>query len=333
MWRALVLLAVACAPPLEHAASASDCASCHAEQHDGWSRSRHGQSLSSPVFQALLPKVELAWGRAARARCVACHSPGHGGDDVITCVSCHGAVGNRGTRNGALVVDLSQPLASAELSVNNGAHVVRPRGLLTSASLCGTCHEVRGPGLLEETTHAELAATVGEDSCTSCHAAKGHRFQGVDPAWSGDEAAQALADQQATALWASGLALSATVSGDQLHVSLTNTSRHAIPTGFAVIRDVWVEVAQGGRAERLIDLRARLERGGEKVALITDADQVRSGSLAVGETTTATVTVQPGAVRVALRARAVRDDVLAALGVDGGRVHTLEVAMVSLDVR
>jgi hypothetical protein len=63
--------------------TAGDCGSCHTEQHAEWSTSRHASSATSPVFEAMLPRVEAAWGPSARAACVSCHSPGHGGDDAI----------------------------------------------------------------------------------------------------------------------------------------------------------------------------------------------------------------------------------------------------------
>ena len=88
---------------------AEQCGTCHQAQYAQWQGSRHGQSTSSPVFTALLPRVERAWGATARARCVACHQPGHGGDETIGCVSCHQAIGNRGDANGALVVKLGIP--------------------------------------------------------------------------------------------------------------------------------------------------------------------------------------------------------------------------------
>ncbi|MBL8917559.1 MAG: hypothetical protein JNJ54_01750 [Myxococcaceae bacterium] len=345
---ALVLLAVGCggATGLPHGADASSCGTCHASQHAAWSRSRHALSLGSPVFNALLPRVEAAWGRAAKDRCVSCHAPGHGGDESIGCVSCHGAIGNRGEANGALVVNLDAPLGSMTRVVSNDAHAVRPRGLLGSASLCGTCHEVHGPGLFNEHTLTELRASPGADSCITCHEAKSHRFAGVDPAWDGTPAERAEADERARELWASALELELRTTSTGVEVTLTNPGRHAVPTGVAMLRDVWVDLeVRGARrleATRVIDLRARVLSGEQTVALVTDASRVEEAALLPGASRTFTWTPPPGAdgvleVRAVVKARAFRDDVLHALGLEArvAEVTTLEVAeqRVSLPAR
>lgn len=67
---------------------------------------------------------------------------------------------------------------------------------------------------------------------------------------------------------------------------MAGRSRHAVPTGVAMLRDVWVDVevrdAKGGvfGVSRLFDLRARLEREALPVALITEATRITSGALA-----------------------------------------------------
>lgn len=345
---ALLLVASGCtaAPTLPHGASASACGSCHAPQRASFRLSAHARSTSSPVFQALLPRVEAAWGRPAREACVKCHAPDHGGDEVVTCVSCHAAVGNRGEKNGALVVDLDRPLASTKTRLQNDAHAVAPRGLLTSASLCGTCHEVHGPGLFDERTLSELRETDGEDACVPCHqvgGADGHRLAGVDPAWGAPRAERDDADARARALWAKGLALSVDFAGGGVRVTLTNQARHAVPTGVAMLREVWVDLevrdVGGGllRASRLFDLNATLERDGAPVALITDATRVIPGALPPGASRSQTWARPAGAggaleLLVVVRARAVRRDVLEALELQASadEVTTHEVARQTL---
>ena len=100
-----MLVLAACAPAraaLPHGANADACGTCHETQHAAWSTSAHATSGTSPVFVAMLPEVERAWGSTARERCVDCHAPAHGGDDGIGCVSCHAAVGNTAERDGLL---------------------------------------------------------------------------------------------------------------------------------------------------------------------------------------------------------------------------------------
>lgn len=321
----LLLLGCGGATGLPHGADAASCGTCHTSEHAAWSRSRHAQSLGSPVFNALLPRVEASWGRAAKERCVSCHSPGHGGDDTIGCVSCHGAVGNRGEANGALVVDLDAPLASMTRVVSNDAHTVRPRRLLGSAALCGTCHEVHGPGLFNEHTLTELRASPGEDSCITCHEAKSHRFAGVDPAWGGSVTERAEADEQARALWAKSLELELRATPGGVEVVLRNPGRHAVPTGVAMLRDVRVDLEVRGALRldlpRVIDLRARVLRGEEVVPLVTDASRIEEGALLAGASRTFTWSPPAGAhgpleLRAVVRARAVRDEVLRALALE-----------------
>lgn len=337
----LVLALAGCgAEGLPHGSTSAACGSCHPTQHQAWQLSGHSRSTASPVFSALVPRVEAAWGKAAAARCVACHAPGHGGDETIGCVSCHAAIGNRGEQNGALVVNLDAPLASSKRVVLNDAHTVRPRALLGSASLCGTCHEVHGPGLFDERTLTELRASDGEDSCLGCHGGDGHRFAGVDPAWGGTADERADADERARALWAKALELELSTSATELRVTLTNPGRHSVPTGVAILRDVWVDVevrADDGAVfveRRALDLRATLHRGGVPVALITDASAVDDGALAAGASRTFTWTRPAGRLgpleaRAVLRARAVREEVVAALDLEAraGEVTTHEVAV------
>lgn len=340
----LFLLFAGCgvAPTLPHGADAASCGTCHAKQLETWSSSAHARGTASPVFQALLPRVEAAWGKAARQQCVSCHSPGHSPDEGVSCVSCHAAIGNRGEQNGALVVDLERPLASTKTRLQNDAHAVAPRGLLGSASLCGTCHEVHGPGLFDERTLTEFRGAPGDDSCLSCHevgGAEGHRFSGVDPAWGAAESERAEADALARSLWAKGLELTVEGVGQGVRVTLTNQARHAVPTGVAMLRDVWVDLevrdAKGKVFDvpRLLDLRATLEREGAPVALITDASRVVSGSLAPGASRSMTWSRPVGVsavleLNVVVRARAVRSEVLEALELRGraDEVTTHEVA-------
>lgn len=324
----LMLLLSGCGgAALPHGTTASSCAGCHVEEHTAWSTTAHASSAGSPVLLALLPRVEAAWGPSARARCVACHAPGFGGDDGIGCVSCHGATGNRGMVNGALVVSLDAPLAGTRV-VTNEAHVVTPRGFLRTSALCGTCHEVHGPSLLDEPTHAEFTASrfTDGDDCIACHVtANGdrHALVSVDPPWGAGPDDAARAATASTALWAKGLALSAQANGDVLEVRLENAGAgHAVPTGATHLRDVWVDVEgldANGRAfvvSRVLELGAKLTRDGVEVALVTDADTVTSRSLAPGEARTVRVELPAGAhaVRAVLWARAVRPAALEALG-------------------
>jgi hypothetical protein len=275
------------------------------------------------VFQAMLAPVEKAWGAVAKARCVACHAPGHGGDEAIGCVTCHAAIGNRGESNGALVVDLDAPLAGPAGDPTS-AHRTSQRGFLTSGALCGTCHEVHGPGLLEEPTLTEFRASsfAADDTCLACHGGKDHRFVGIDPPWGAKAEDAARAADASRELLARSLRLEVLRAESGFVVRLTNDQTgHAVPTGITALRDVWVDVevidATGVRSAlpRVLELGARLTRDGVEVALPTEATLIESRSLAPGATREWQVQLPADARLVAtLRARAIRESTLAALG-------------------
>ena len=201
-WLVVLAVGVACNQDEPHDFGPDSCQSCHPMQQAEWRTARHSQPADSPVFVALLPEVEQAWGPGARARCMSCHEPGHGGEASIGCMTCHSAVGNRAPRDGALVVDVTVPIAGP-FGDTMAPHPTRSGELLTSPVLCGTCHEVTGPNLFDEPTLTDfLASPAGQqgETCASCHMPRmpddliavsadiprpraSHEFVGVDPAW------------------------------------------------------------------------------------------------------------------------------------------------------
>jgi hypothetical protein len=227
--------------------------------------------------------------------------------------------------------------------------------LLASASLCGTCHEVTGPRLFVEETLTENRAASplpGDPSCVGCHmprreegpiaagasrdrARRDHGFVGLDPPWGEGPEAIARAAEASARLVGDALALAIMRDETGLVVSVTNVgARHAVPTGVAFLRDVWVDVeleeASGARRvlARVIELGDRPMRGQTPVALPTEADHIEHRRLDFGQTRR--VTLEAGDdvvfVRARLRARAFREDVLEALalGPRGDEVPVLE---------
>lgn len=326
---ALALLLAACGAPLHETDSAS-CGSCHPNQLATWQGSAHARSMTSPVFAALLPRVEAAWGASARAQCVACHQPGHGGEEgAIGCASCHLAVGNRGESNGALIVKPEAPVSGPRGDATKAPHTVTTRGFFRSASLCGTCHEVKTPHLVEETlTEYRASSRASEDECTSCHLDE-HRFSGLEPKWNAPADEQARGREAARVLVDKALLLEMTGR----EVRLTNRgAAHAVPTGQVALRDVWVDVtltdATGARTEfaRVIELGARLERAGQPVVLLTDATQVTARGLRLGETRTWSAP-REGQLEARLMFRAVREDALLALGLEAELAQVPQVVV------
>jgi hypothetical protein len=345
-------------------AGAEACGSCHTTELAAWSTSPLASSGTSPVFTALAERAATAWGADARARCQACHEPGIGGDSAIGCVACHAATGNVAPRDGLLTTDLDQPLAGPFAdAAPTPAHGSRVYGFLESPDLCGTCHEVTGPDLFHETTLDELEASPAANSgagCVGCHmppVAPGpiapggpearpradHAFVGIDPPFGASADVAAASAARTLALLRAGIQLTMTraTAGGGFDVTVTNEAGHAVPTGIAFIRGVWVDVVLTGARgapvtlPSVIALGSRPTSNGEPVALVTEADAVESRVLAPGGSLTAHVDVPsslagPVTARATLSARAVRPEVLSALGLDAvaDEVPTHEVAIV-----
>lgn len=331
---------------------ASDCASCHADHAAQFEGAAHSRSSRSPVFEALLPRVEEAWGTAARARCVGCHSPEHGTDETVTCVSCHAAVGHRGASDGRLVIDLDAPILGP-FGDADSPHATRTGGLLRSSELCSTCHEVSGPNLFVEhtgTEHLDAVRATAAPECAACHLARiedgpvapggvdrerhDHRFVGLDPRWGASEAEQARAREDSRALLDDALELRVVREGDAVVVELENVGAgHAVPTGVAFLRDVWVDVVlenEDGSTEvieRVIELGDLPMRGETRVALPTDADHIEQRRLRPFEVRRARVDAPMMRATARLRFRAIREDALAALEVPSRDVPVVEVSV------
>lgn len=359
LWAALALTialsVAACGSSLGLASSpeSGECGTCHAEQHDAWRTSAHATGGTSPVFQAMLPHVEAAWGKGARQRCESCHEPGHAPDGGIGCVSCHAAQGNQATRDGRLTVDFGVPIGGPfDDAMATEAHGSRRSEFVMAPDLCGTCHEVTGPELFIEPTltefHGSPAAATGA-TCQSCHMPRladgplvldgpvrrvtSHAFVGFDPPWGASEAealAAAAATRQllAAALWLHVTAVPlAGGEGAAFEVTLAHqVAGHDVPTGLGMVRDIHVEVVIEDAAGQVVTSVSPpslalgdqpVDASGDPVALPTDAVDVVHRRLHPGEVRAARVAYSgPVGVfhaRATLVARAVRAEVITAL--------------------
>lgn len=353
-----IALAACTDPPAGHGVrvdpSSSSCGTCHARQYREWQDSPLSRGTSSPVFAALVERVEARWGSSAAETCVACHQPRHGGPDEpgVGCVSCHAAVSLRDTRDALLRIDLTVPLAGPFGDTDaHGAHGTRGGGLVSDSQLCASCHEVSGPALFVETTYSEFVSSpqaAAGMGCIDCHmrelaeevpltvlggpARRGreHGFVGLDPPWNATPADAARASERTRALLQEALELELTVADGRAVVSLANVgAAHGVPTGVAFLRDIWVDVtvidASGAalwHEPRVLELGSRVRDGELDVALIVHADRVESRALAPGERREVVVELPrslPGSseVEVRLRAVAIRKEVLEALELEG----------------
>lgn len=149
------------------------CASCHQAISDRHAISAHAKADESPVFRALVARAAPS----VRPFCDRCHSPrADRGERGVGCLACHGVVGNQGTSNGRFLVDdalVQGP--TGPTGAGRSAHGTRREPFVTSAELCGTCHEVDGGGGFLETPYAEWAASTAHRdgiACAKCHMAK-----------------------------------------------------------------------------------------------------------------------------------------------------------------
>lgn len=259
------LVLIGCAPIASNSRAdggAAQCASCHPDHVRDHSGSRHARAAMGELYQRLRDRGDLR----TRSFCDSCHRPATGTSEGLSCESCHSAVGNSATLNAQLRWDPSAPLSSARAdSASNSAHRTRQHGFLSSSELCGSCHEVRGPGAFHETPFTEWQRSPAAQSgiqCVHCHgsptpgapearpalpaaldpsqptparARTDHRFVGPD-----DEDARAVAS-----LLAQSALVTLSREGEQALVTVSNRGLgHALPTGVRAVRELWIEVSE-----------------------------------------------------------------------------------------
>lgn len=134
---------------------ASECGSCHGQQHREWQATVHAKAFASPTFQE-------AAGNPPEAECLQCHSPlgmregqlvsrTFNREEGITCVSCH-------------LVDgaMHGPHGSSALV---SPHPIKEDTSFTSPSFCAPCHGE---------THAQWQKATTQHpapTCQECHQA------------------------------------------------------------------------------------------------------------------------------------------------------------------
>ena len=312
----LALLAVACGDGPQDSAGAlqSRCSSCHVEQAMRHSVSRHAQAARSEVFVALRARAQQAW--SAATFCDGCHRPVGGTDDGLGCLTCHASTGNLGRGDGALLLSPDGPV-QAGLPSGRAPHSVGGTGFISSADLCGTCHEVQGPGPFRESpfTHWQKSpAGQRNQPCQSCHMPKDgrrvteHRPRGL-LAGADDEVQQWLAEAVDLELRRE--------ADDRVVVRITSRLQgHMLPDGASFLRALWLDVrADGAVLDGRRWLSARLFRGAQEVVLPTEADRAESRGLLPGASREERFAVPAGrAITACLRFQRYRPDLLAALG-------------------
>lgn len=276
----LLLLIPACTGGGRSAGELADrCEGCHEEAAAEHAASRHAVAATSPVFLALVDEAQRTW--KAGAFCLGCHRPAGGTEAGLGCLTCHAAYGDLGPGDGALLLDEGGPVRAAAES-GRAPHAVAPGGFLVSADLCGTCHQVEGPGPFREGPldhwRASPAAARG-DTCQRCHMRSGegavtHRPVGLV----GGSAAEVQA------LLSSAVRLSVAGEGDEAVATLTAVADgHPTPDGGSFLRAVWLDLEVDGAVVATSWLSARLMAGAREVVLPTEADRAEPRGLAPGE--------------------------------------------------
>lgn len=154
---------------------ARSCETCHEDQHEQWSGSRHALAFTNQVFQvALAQSSPQQW-------CIDCHGPrAEAREAGIDCAVCH-------VRDGAILVPSNHSDGADEF------HPVRVEPTMSDSRFCAGCHQFETPSLsskggfyskhpMQNTYEEWRASPAGEagEQCQGCHMGKaGHRFPGA----------------------------------------------------------------------------------------------------------------------------------------------------------
>ena len=292
---------------LDDARPSADCVSCHPAQVTEWRGTAHARAMRDPVFQAATLLRQAEFDGAEDRFCLQCHSNlgSRGGalgpgfsfeglpevvDEGVTCASCHQIDAVLRVENAGHSLDLLGPMRGPYAdAAATPAHESAQSGLITSAELCGSCHDVREiNGLPLERPYAEwLSAPAAAEArpCQTCHmpattgpAALGgperplrqHTFLGVSLPLDEDGVDEAifnekLAEVEALLAGVATLELSARAgSPTDLLVTLRNElDGHAFPTGSTFNRQVWLEVSATDATGALLYQTGDLDENGD----------------------------------------------------------------------
>jgi Cytochrome c554 and c-prime len=296
---AVCLLACASTPPQatpylsrRQLKDPATCKGCHASYFAQWSGSMHAYASIDPVFVAMNARGQRETSGALGNFCVKCHAPmavadGDTDDGLnlaklpsydrgVTCYFCHSVKSVSGTHNNPLVLaddsvmrgDITDPMQNdAHRSEYSSLH---DRNDLTSASLCGSCHDVVSPpGAAIERTFVEWKTSLFSHApaglaCGSCHMAGSqgqvtglpgaktrtlheHTFPALDVAFESFPDAstelQEIHEKLDTSTLQAALCVRHDINGAQAEVVLDNVGAgHDWPSGASQDRRAWVEL-------------------------------------------------------------------------------------------
>lgn len=333
----LVVLASGCsddAPrasllPKEALLDPETCADCHAEHVTEWSGSMHAYASEDPVFLAMNARGQRETNGELGDFCVNCHAPmavrlGLTTDGLdlpslpsyaqgITCFFCHSVSAVEGEHNAplALADDLVMRGGIPD-PVANTAHAssyseLFDRDRITSATLCGSCHDIVTPAPHElhlERTFDEWKSSLfsnevpdEQQTCGNCHMAgrdgvaadfegvllrrvHDHKMVGVDVAitpFPETEAQAAQIQRELNTVVRAELCVVEVAGETTITVGLENQGAgHAWPSGATQDRRAWVEVVAYDAADAVL-FESGVVAEGEPVVDLADPNLWRLG--------------------------------------------------------
>lgn len=173
--------------------SAKECAQCHPQQYEEWSRSMHAYAQHSPVFEAFTLTMVERTGGTIGTFCTRCHTPigvsiGENASmrnihrsrismEGVTCVVCHRLEKPFYKASGRLPVTpglvndgcMYGPFSDA-VNPDGSAHAATEGQHLTKSSFCGSCHDVTSPqGVRLEEAFSEWQNSPAAKEGITCH--------------------------------------------------------------------------------------------------------------------------------------------------------------------
>jgi hypothetical protein len=271
-------------------ASKERCSGCHPRQVEEWSESAHSHAMLDPVFQALIARAGVE-APEQRAFCTSCHTnigAATGALDAdysfatldpvvmegVTCESCHRITDVFRSSNAGHTLDPFAPMqGSVYAGSSSPGHETERSSVLSSAELCGSCHDVQSGSVQLERPYAEWLTAPARDQgkqCVDCHMSpaygrsaerfglderpvRSHTFRGPGalsslgdrPEAQAREIAFEVARQLSDAVSVELVAPAAALSGTQFALRVvirSNVSGHRFPTGSSFFRELWLEL-------------------------------------------------------------------------------------------
>ena len=258
--------------------SSEDCAECHVDLYQQWSRTMMSRSYTHSwdeieYFKLAVPHAEKkAKVAGVKAGCNGCHAPiaflagdtpppkpGSGGfaDEGVNCDFCHTVVGFKGDipHNFNWICSPGETKYGGREGLESPFHEIEKNEFLESADFCGTCHNEMSPyGVWVKSTHLEWSegpyAAEGV-TCQDCHMPRGEGVlaDGSEVVsdmrhhlFHGAHVSSKLRGAVEMVMWSD---VDRGKPGQTVKVSLAlfnQKAGHKIPSGSAEERQLWVTV-------------------------------------------------------------------------------------------